>query len=370
MSSEVYFAGLRSRSPGENRCEKVVRLFDEAGFAEIIGEDDLTAIKLHFGERGNTTYLHPVYVRQVVDRVRKQGAHPFLTDTNTLYFGSRHNAVTHLKTAISHGFGFSVTGAPLIIADGLFGDNYVEFPLNQRHFDQVKIAGDIAAARSMIVMSHFKGHSLAGFGGAIKNLAMGCAPVLGKLDQHAGLQPLVDDAVCIGCGECATICPRSAISRDTEASQVIPESCIGCGDCVTVCPTAALQFNWERDVPVFIEMLTEYALGTALQKNGRCGYFNFLMDITPDCDCVPWSDAPIVPDIGILASRDPVAIDCASMDLVNLQGGLQNSILACNHQPGGDKFSGTWDYTRGARQIEYGTEIGLGTSTYTLIEIV
>jgi uncharacterized Fe-S center protein len=366
MPSTVYVADLRARGPGDSLPHKLQRLFDAAGFAGLVTEGDRTAIKLHFGERGNTTYLSPVFVRTIVDRVRRCGARPFLTDTNTLYTGSRDNAVDHLTTAIEHGFAYAVAGAPVIIADGLTGTHSREVPVAGTHFSAVKIAGDIFDADAMIVLSHFKGHELAGFGGAIKNLAMGCAPVAGKLEQHAGLQPAIDPDLCTGCGECALACPRAAIEAGDGPSRIRTERCIGCGECITVCPAGAIAFDWEGGVPVFLERMAEYACGIAAQKAGKVGYLNFLLHITPHCDCVPWSDSPIVPDIGILASTDPVALDRASLDLVNRQQGLAGSLLSAHHRPGEHKFRGVWPHIEGEIQIAHAEALGLGTTHYRL----
>ena len=185
MQSKVYFAGIRARSYQENKQNRIQRLFDEAGLNQAVHKGDLTAIKIHFGERGNDSYVNPVFVRPIADRVRAQGALPFLTDTNTLYGGSRANAVDHLQTAAEHGFGNAVAGAPVIIADGLKSDSFREVRIDKRHFKKVSIAGEIASADSMIVVSHFKAHLPAGFGGAIKNLGMGCATAFGKSEQHS-----------------------------------------------------------------------------------------------------------------------------------------------------------------------------------------
>jgi len=369
MSSKVYFARLKISANCENTLSKIKRLFDAAGLGDLLHENDLTAIKLHFGESGNDSFISPVHVRQVTDMVSSAGAHPFLTDTNTLYSGSRHNSMNHLITAIEHGFGYAVTRAPLVIADGLCGTNYREVPINGRHFETVKIAGDILDSSSMIVLSHFKGHGLAGFGGAIKNIAMGCASIAGKMDQHKGLHPMVNDRKCTGCGSCEIACLYSAIVLQDELSSIAHDQCIGCGECMTVCPTGAIEFNWDQNVGPFLEMMTEYALGAVSGKEGRVGYMNFLMNITPDCDCVPWSDNAIVPDIGILASVDPVAIDHASYDLVNCQQGIRGSKLQANFLPGEDKFRGASEHTRGEVQFLYGEEIGLGSNDYELIEI-
>jgi uncharacterized Fe-S center protein len=297
-----------------------------------------------------------------------RGAKPFLTDTNTLYGGCRANSVDHLLTAMRHGFGYCVAGAPLIIADGLQGEDYLEIEIDQKHFKKVKIAGEIAAAQSMIVLSHFKAHLPAGFGGAIKNLDMGCAPAAGKSEQHS-TKPIFNMELCNGCRSCAENCPHEAILVQEKISAIDYRICTGCGKCLRVCQTHALDFDWFVEVPPFMERIAEYALGAIKGKEGRMGFFNFLLNITPDCDCIPWSDAPLVPDIGILASCNPVAINQASFDLVNRQIGLANSLLQKNREPGKDKFQGVWENTCGNIQMDYGEKIGLGRKDYRLIEI-
>jgi uncharacterized Fe-S center protein len=366
--ADVYFANLRARSHHESKVEKIRRLFDAAGFGEVVRPDDLTAVKLHAGERGCDTYVHPLFARQVVDKVKERGAHPFVTDTATLYAGSRSDAVRHTVTAIEHGFDYAVVGAPVIVADGLKGGYWREVAVDTGHFESVRIAGSILDADSMIVLSHVKGHDLAGFGGAIKNLAMGCAPPSGKAEQHAG-RPYVEIERCGGCGKCTTVCPQAAMTLADGRAVLNPEHCVGCGDCMRSCPTGAIEFDWTTEIQPFLERLCEYALGAVHGKPGRVGYINFLQNITPDCDCVPWSDAPIVPDIGILASTDPVAIDHASLDLVNSEQGFARTLLAENLAPGEDKFKGVWSYTDGEYQIAYAAGIGLGDASYRLIEV-
>ncbi|MGB9936370.1 MAG: DUF362 domain-containing protein [Methanobacterium sp.] len=367
MVSKVYFSDFRSRNSKENKISKIKNLFKAAGFENIINRGDLTAIKLHFGEKGNDSYINPVFVRQIVDIMKKAGAKPFLTDTNTLYYGSRRNTVDHLNTAILHGFDYAVAGAPLVIADGIKGENEIEIEINLKHFKTAKIAGAIENADSMVVLSHFKGHGMSGFGGAIKNLAMGCASPEGKLEQHECVKPIINEN-CIACGKCIASCPVSAMTIEEEISKINYEACIACNNCFMVCPESVIDLEWENITP-FIEKMTEYAYGAVKNKKDRICYINFLMDITPDCDCVPWSDASIVPDIGILASYDPVALDTASYHLVNEQCGFKDSSLSHNHEKGADKFKGLYENIDGDIQMKYGQEIGLGSMEYELIRI-
>lgn len=368
MQSTVYFASVRARSPSKSKLHQIERLFDAAGMNDVVKKGELTAIKIHFGEMGNDSYVNPALVRPITEGVRARGARPFLTDTNTLYGGSRANAVDHLQTAEMHGFGMAVAGAPVIIADGLYGDSYRQIPVKGKHFQSVKIAAEIAAADSLIVVSHFKGHLPAGFGGAIKNLGMGCAPAAGKAEQHSA-KPIFNADICSGCGSCRDGCPRQAITVQKKISAIDYERCTGCGKCLRVCPTHAMDFDWLVAVPPFMERIAEYAMGAVAGKEGRAGFFNFLINITPDCDCVPWSDAAIVQDIGILASLDPVAIDQASFDLVNRQMGLAGTLLQKSMEPGADKFRGLWEGTMGGIQIEHGEAIGLGSRSYRLEEV-
>jgi uncharacterized protein len=368
MKSRVYFASIRARSEQESTTAKVQRLFDLAGFAGLIAPQDKTAIKLHFGEAGSDGFISPVYVRQVVEKVKACQGLPFLTDTNTLYLGSRSNAVEHIGNAILHGFDYAVAGAPVIIADGLNGKNIRRVGIHKNHFAEVSIAGDIAAADSLIVLSHFKGHIVSGFGGAIKNLAMGCAPPEGKRAQH-NARPFTIAEKCTGCASCMKVCPKAAITIQKKKSAIDRDACIGCFECMHACPEHAIDIDWETEIPRFMERMVEYAYGAVQGKEHKVGYMNFLIRITPDCDCFPYSDAPIVPDIGILASQDPVAIDAASFDLVNQQQGFADSLLTAHHHKGGDKFKGVHGQTDGYRQVQYAEEIGMGCSEYELIAI-
>jgi len=355
MQANVFFTDLRSHGPDSNKVTKIKKLFDAAGFANAISKNDLTAVKVHFGERGNDAYVSPVFVRQVVDKIREAGGSPFLTDTNTLYKGERHNGVTHIGLAIEHGFCESVVNAPVVIADGIKSESFAEVEINKKHFKKVKIANAIVQADSMIVVSHFKGHDMAGFGGAIKNLAMGCAPFKGKRDQHA-VRPYVTEK-CIGCGICAEICPEHIIKIENKKAIIDVSKCVGCCECVTHCKVGGMDIQWETEIGPFTERIAEYALGSIKHLNNKKGFINFVMNITPSCDCFGWSDAPIANDIGILASTDPVALDKACYDLVVQQ------------MDGKDKFKELRPHTVGNLQFEYGQQIGLGTTDYKLIKI-
>jgi len=366
--AKVFFADLRARAANKNRTAKIRKLLEAAGLESAIAKDDLTAVKVHFGERGCDTHISPAYVRAVADQVRACGGRPFVTDTNTLYSGSRHNAVDHIATAVEHGFDYAVLRAPGGIADGLDSTNVLEVPIAGRHFTSTKIAGDIVRAGAMVVLSHFKGHELAGFGGAVKNLAMGCAPRAGKQDQHC-VRFEVDPKKCIGCSECLKVCPVGAIAM-TEKKAVIDKAvCIGCGECLTVCPKKAMSIDWATEIVPFMERMVEYALGAVAGKPGKVVYLNFLTNVTPDCDCVPWSDAPIVPDIGFLASTDPVALDKACLDLVNAQAACPDCKLEHGLGEGDDKFAALWQWTRGDVTFTHGAAVGLGNPDYELLRI-
>ena len=374
-ASRVWFADIRARGAGENKVSKIEALFKAAGFAKVMEKNDLTAVKLHFGEPGNDTFISPVFVRRVVDLLKAAGAKPFLTDTNTLYSGLRHNAVDHLNTATAHGFTPATVGAPVVIADGLRGTSFREVSIKGKHFKKVAIADAVLDARSMIVLSHFKGHIMAGFGGAIKNLAMGCAPSRGKCAQHAS-RFAVDGDKCTACGRCMAHCPEKAISWFKAATNkkgkhalIDKEKCVGCGECLTMCRYEAISIDWKSEIGPFNERMAEYAYGAVKDKPGRVGYVNFLINITPDCDCVGWSDIHLVSDIGILASHDPVALDKACYDLVNAKQGDARSSLTCNHDPGKDKFKGAWSYTDGEVQFAHAEALGLGRIEYELIDI-
>ena len=366
--SKVYFADLRA-SVKENLPTKTVRLADMLGLDQIVPKRGLVAVKLHFGEKGNTAYVRPTFVRRIVERVKSLGACPFLTDSNTLYAGTRSDSVSHLNTAIENGFAFSVVDAPIIIADGLRGAGGSSVKIGQEIVKTAYIGTDIAEADCLISLAHFKGHELSGFGGTIKNLGMGCASRRGKMVQHSDLSPKVTRKKCIGCGECVEHCAQSAIALKDEKAQIDATKCIGCGECLLICSNGAINVQWNADMVRFQKKMVEYALAALKGKEGRVACLNFLTQISPACDCYGHSDAPIVPDIGILASIDPVAIDQASADMVNLQKGLDGSCLTGQKEIGEDKFRGLYPKVDWTVQLEHGEKIGLGRRDYNLIRI-
>lgn len=369
MPSKVYFAGVRANAQHESLPQKVSKLFNAAGFGQLAAKDELIALKLHFGEKGGTAFIHPVFVRQVVDRVKEAGGKPFLTDTNTLYVGSRANSVDHLQTAIENGFSYATVNAPIIIADGLFGKNFVDVPIDGTHFQTVKIGSDIANAAGMIVMSHTKGHIITGFGGTIKNLGMGCGNRGGKQMMHSSIKPKVTAPDCTGCRTCLKWCPADAIFISERIAEIDQLKCIGCGECTVVCPARAIRIRWKSETVDVQERMAEYAWGAVKDKVGKVGYFNFVLNVTPDCDCNSWSDASIVNDVGILASTDPVAIEQAAINLINEQTGLENTRLTANFAPGEDKFKGVYPNTDHEAQLRHAEKLGMGTRQYELIRL-
>ena len=366
--SKVYFTDLRA-SAKENLLDKIIRLMEMLDLKRIILPRSLVAIKLHFGEKGNTAFIRPNFIRQIVEYVKELGAFPFLTDANTLYSGSRGNSVSHLNTAIENGFAYSVVNAPLIIADGMRGASSAAVRIDQENVKLAHIGREIIESDMLIGVAHFKGHELSGFGGAIKNLGMGCASRKGKLVLHSDLAPKVKRKKCVGCGDCVKHCAQSAISLKNEKSVIDPETCVGCGECILICPNDAIDVRWNADVSLFQKKLVEYALAVLKGKKGRFGFMNFLTNISPACDCYGHNDAPIVQDLGIMASTDPVAIDQASADMVNRQRALESSCLSSHKGAGEDKFRGLYPEIDWTIQLDYAEKIGLGKRKYEFVTI-
>ena len=386
--SKVYFTDLRTK-PGMGLTNKMIRLVKAAGIETLDFQGKFTAIKIHFGEPGNLAYIRPNYAAAMVDLLRSLGAKVFLTDCNTLYSGGRSNAVDHLATAMDNGFNPISAHADVIIADGLKGTDYKEIDLGGEYCPKPKIGAAIADADIIISMNHFKGHEQAGFGGALKNLGMGSASVGGKLELHCSSSPKIDLSACTGCGICAKYCRHGAISLFRcedglhRKARIDYANCVGCGQCVAVCQHEGAVMGERSSARELNYKIAEYAL--AVVKDKPSFHINFIMNVSPNCDCWNHNDAAVVPDLGIAASFDPVALDCASADLVNAApvltsanrlsdlllsaGGEQEREHHCSYGENLDKFHLIHPDTCWQAGVEHGEKIGLGKCEYELIKI-
>jgi len=366
MKSEVYFINLRA-SMKEPLFTKLEKMLSQAGLPGVLSQKDLTAVKIHFGEMGNSAFVRPIYVREIIKMIKKDGAVPFLTDANTLYAGTRGNSADHIETAIKNGFAYSVVDAPIVIADGLRGRSQTGIDIHQKHFKTVYIGSEIVNADALVSIAHFKGHELGGFGGTLKNVGMGSASRHGKLEQHSGIAPKVKRKKCIGCEVCVGHCSQSAIFMEEEKAKIDPDKCIGCGECILMCDQEAIQVRWSTSIPDFMEKMIEYCQGVLQNKQDKSFFINFITDVSPACDCLPTSDASIVRNIGIAASLDPVALDQASVDLVNREAALPGSCLETALAPGEDKFKAIYPKVEWALQLDYAEGLKLGSRDYALI---
>jgi uncharacterized Fe-S center protein len=327
------------------------------------------AVKLHFGERGNHAFVRPIFIRRIVEEIKGCQGKPFLADSSTLYPGSRKEAVSALTCAIENGFAYAVVGAPLIMCDGLRGHTAIEVPIVGEFFSKVQIGAEIAEADALVVVSHFKCHELTGFGGALKNLGMGCSSRQGKLQQHSNVAPEVAEQLCTGCGLCLNACVHQAVTILEGRARIVPERCVGCGRCISLCLQKAIKVKWNEAAPMVMKKMCEFALGAVKGKEEKSIYLNFITQVSPACDCYGHADAPIVNDIGICASTDPVAIDQGCADLVNAAPGNRNTALKSGFEPGGDKFRGVSPDIDWETQLEHAEKIGLGSRGYELVTI-
>lgn len=353
---KVYFIASESQTAADSLPEKVNRLVEESDLSACVSQNDLVAIKIHFGDEENNTHIAPDCVRPVVEHILKRGGHPFLTDTNVLYRSQRDNAVDHLQLAYHHGFTIKRTGAPVVIADGLLGNLEKDIAIPGKIFNVVSISTTAVEANSLLLMSHVTGHMETGIGGAIKNLGMGFASRKGKLRQHSVSKPSVLQKHCTGCQVCLEWCPADAILLENDKAVIQNRICIGCGECITVCRFGAVKHDWGRGDNELQKRMAEHALGVVIQKKGKMGCLSFLTNITKDCDCISKAQKAIMPDIGILASTDPVAIDAASLNLIQERTG--NSLTDLSY-PNIDAWV----------QIRHAESIGLGSSRYKLVEL-
>ena len=368
--AQVYFTDMRT-TDGSSLLDKLDKLMMRAGISGIDFKEKYVAIKLHFGEPGNLSFLRPNFAKTVVDRVKALGGRPFLTDSNTLYAGRRNNGLVHLDAAYENGFSPFSTGCHVIIADGLKGTDFVEVPINGGEYLKTALIGRaVMDADIFISLTHFKGHEGTGFGGAIKNIGMGCGSKAGKAAMHSDGKPRVRENLCTGCRVCSKYCDHSAISydKDTHKASVDHNKCVGCGRCVGVCNFNALGGGFGSGNLLLSCKMAEY---TKAVLDGRPHFhISIVNQVSPYCDCHNENDAAIVPDIGMFAGFDPVALDKACIDAVNAAPGIVTSVLAGKGANGHeDHFTNIHPSTDWRKQLEHAEKIGIGSCEYELTEI-
>ena len=367
MAPKVYFTDFCT-SMTENLPQKLSRLVLTAGLDQIDFQDKFVAIKIHFGELGNMAHLRSRYARVIVDLIKDLGGKPFLTDANTLYVGSRKNALDHIETAYLNGFTPYTTGCHILIADGLKGTDDVAVPVESGEYvKEAKIGRAIMDADIVISLTHFKGHEGTGFGGALKNLGMGSGSCAGKKEMHDTCQPVVDRDVCIACGACADHCAHGAPNLVDGAMHIDLNKCAGCGRCINVCPVKAISSSDSRSNEILNYKIAEYAKAVV---DGRPHFhISLVRDVSPCCDCHPENDYPIVPDVGMFASFDPVALDLACAEAVLKMPPLPGGMTAKVNRPDLDHFTANYPVTTWRGQIDHGKKIGLGENSYELVTI-
>lgn len=365
--SKVYFTNMRT-GMNVNLQEKLARLIKKAGIGTIDFNQKYAAVKMHFGEPGNLAYLRPNYAKTVVDVIRELGGKPFLTDCNTLYVGGRKNALDHIDSAYTNGFSPFSTGCHILIGDGLKGTDDVLVPVaGGEYVTEAKIGRAIMDADIFISLTHFKGHELTGFGGTLKNIGMGCGSRAGKMEMHSAGKPFVDQELCVGCGSCRKVCAQDAITISSKKASIDQNKCAGCGRCIGVCPRDAVNPASDESEDILNRKIAEY---TKAVLSGRPNFhISLVVDVAPFCDCHPENDLAIVPDIGMFASFDPVALDVACADAVNAQPVIKGSLLAeCDHE-GHDHFGAVSPNTDWHVAISHAVKLGIGQDTYELIEV-
>ena len=365
--SKVYFTDMRAE-PGENLLQKLQKLIKKAGIGDIDFKNKYAAIKIHFGEPGNLSFLRPNFAKAVADTVKELGGRPFLTDCNTLYVGRRKNALDHMDAAYENGFSPFSTGCHVIIADGLKGTDEVLIPLEDGEYvKEAKIGRAVMDADVFISLNHFKGHEATGFGGALKNIGMGCGSRAGKMEMHSSGKPYVERTLCVSCGACAKNCAHGAISFPEKKASIDHGKCVGCGRCIGVCPVDAITPANDEANDILNYKIAEY---TAAVLRGRPHFhISIIMDVSPFCDCHAENDLPIIPDVGMLASFDPVALDLCCADLCNAQPILKGSIMEQREPIEHDHFTTLHPTTHWQAAIDHGVKMGLGSREYEMITV-
>lgn len=368
-NSKVYWTDLRT-DPNHTILKKLDTLLRKSGMADQDFKDKYTALKIHFGEPGNMAFIRPPFVAVASRLVRELGGKPFLTDSNTLYSGHRHNAYDHIRAAYENGFSRDATGCDIFIADGLKGKDYVEMPLpDGKHCSTAMIGCAVAEADAIISLNHFKGHELTGFGGALKNLGMGCASRAGKHFLHETTHPVIAREDCVGCGTCVKNCAAKAVTLDAERKAVIDHRlCTGCCQCVASCKYGAARVMEGSASVVCGQRIAEYA--AAVVRGKPAFHISFVMNVSPNCDCWANNDAPLVADIGIFASADAVALDQACVDAVNAAPAIGGTVLTDKGYGGtGEKFGHVHPDTDWSATLDHAVLLGLGSRKYKLSKV-
>ncbi len=373
-SAKVFYTDFRTAAFGESMPAKLKRLARRAGIADIDMDGKFVAIKMHFGELGNISYLRPNYAKAVVDLVKELGGKPFLTDCNTMYPGFRKNALEHLECAWENGFTPLSVGCPVIIGDGLKGTDDIAVPVEGGEYTkEARIGRAIMDADVFISLTHFKGHEMTGFGGTIKNIGMGCGSRAGKKDQHSAGKAIIYEDKCRGCRRCQKECANGGLVFDADKRKmhVDENHCVGCGRCLGACNFDAIDFAQDQAISILNAKMAEY---TKAVVDGRaCFHISLVVDVSPYCDCHPENDAPILPDLGMFVSRDPVALDQACADACLAAEPLRNSVLGDHlhdknfHHHHHDHFKNTTPESEWETQLIHGEKIGLGNRQYELI---
>lgn len=366
--SRVYFTSMRCKM-GVSLLEKLERLITRAGIGDIAFDQKFAAIKVHFGEPGNVSFLRPNFAKTVADKVKCLGGMPFLTDCNTLYVGRRKNALEHLEAALENGWSPFSTGCQMVIADGLKGTDDVEVEVpGGEYCKTARIGRAVMDADIVISLSHFKGHELTGFGGALKNLGMGCGSRAGKMQQHNAGKPQVNPELCRACGVCFAYCAQGAISFGAGGKAAIDHGkCVGCGRCIGACNYDAISNeNSGSNLELSCKM-AEYAWAVV---HGRPHFHvSVVNQVSPYCDCHEENDAAVVPDIGMFASFDPVALDKACIDAVNAAPAIATSVLGEVEHRHSDHFTNVHPTTDWRGQLAHAEKLGMGSREYELMTI-
>jgi uncharacterized Fe-S center protein len=355
MKSVIHWVPASRKEGPKALSQKAEALYLRLGLNEKIEKETFVALKIHFGEKGNTGFIQAPWLEGLVGQLRKKTKRAFFTDTNTLYVGMRSNAIDYVALAADHGYSLGKTGLPVFIADGLIGENDEEVKVGLKHVKSAKLGAGIVHSDFLLCLSHLTGHVQSGLGAAIKNLGMGCAARAGKLEQHSEVHPRINSKHCTNCGICLDYCPAEAISQRDGSAFIMDDRCIGCGECLVVCKAGAVKMRWGEDSALLQEKMAEYAFAVQSRFKGKIGFLNFLMKMTKDCDCMSKDQPEIVGDVGIAASLDPVALDKASADLVIKSAG--KDVLRAGYDI-------DWSH-----QLQHGAKIGLGSLDYELIEL-